>query len=273
MTMPTIETTHLCAERSSIVDSSPKPAFWNNRKVLLLVGSGLSATGDLLMIIYPPAARLEGVSVLPSKIVNIGCPTILFVGAVFETWLLTQERTLNVLPLSSRWQDRVEVQPASIETVALSPHLKDLVDKQSIHLKKLHELAKSGGWVHLREHTSHPDSGFDWWMFPVDRPSQSYGNRFVIDAKDAKILQNNPCFIKNYRDGVVLVAKSWGWDLETHRSVKTAYQKWTGYQVRLGKMLGSLTLLGQDDLKKSLVAFLRKEGIIPSLQPWIQTLL
>ncbi len=103
-------------------------------------------------------------------------------------------------------------------------------------------------------------------MFPTDHPSQVYGDRFVINEEDVERLLANPVFMRNYREGVVLVAKSWGWDLETGISHKTPTREWTGYQVRLGKMIHSLTLLKQDDLKKSLINFLEEEEIIPSIK-------
>jgi hypothetical protein len=68
------------------------------------------------------------------------------------------------------------------------------------------------------------------------------------------------------------VAKSWGWDLETGQSVANEVQKWTGYQVRLGKMLDSLRLLGQDDLRRRLSNFLNHERITPTVEGWIREL-
>ena len=155
----------------------------------------------------------------------------------------------------------------------LPKNLQDIVDTQKEHLDKLKTLAAKGGWEHLREHTSHVDSGFDWWMFPIKRNSAGYGKRFTVDDPGILLLKQNPSFMKSYREGVLLVARSWGWDLATGKSVKTDKQQWVGYNVRLGKMLDSLTLFGETELKDSLIQFLRQEKIIPTLDKWIKDLI
>ncbi|MBM3191462.1 MAG: hypothetical protein FJZ63_02245, partial [Chlamydiae bacterium] len=85
--------------------------------------------------------------------------------------------------------------------------------KQEAHLKKLQSLAREGLWKHLQRHTEHADSGFDWWMFPVDLPSRMQGERYTVDRQAISLLQSNPTFMDNYRQGVLLIAESWGWDL------------------------------------------------------------
>lgn len=145
-----------------------------------------------------------------------------------------------------------------------------LKNKQKEHLHKLKTLAAQGHWQHLQTHTAHPDSGFDWWMFPINRASAGFGDAYNIGERDIEALKNDPEFIKNYREGVILVAKSWGWDLENNRDVANNSQAWTGYQVRLGKMLQSLTLFGQKDLHNRLVGIINQKGIAPTLEPWIQ---
>ncbi len=135
-------------------------------------------------------------------------------------------------------------------------------DKQKDHLGKLQNLARQGAWEHLREHTSHRDSGFDWWMFPIDRDSQGQGSRYTLTPESIAALKRDPEFMKNYRSGVILVTASWGWDLEKNAPCNplNSSQLWTGYEVRLGKMLHSLTLFGEKDLHGRLVAwFLSKQ--------------
>ncbi|MBP9842017.1 MAG: hypothetical protein KBC64_06295 [Simkaniaceae bacterium] len=151
--------------------------------------------------------------------------------------------------------------------------IQGLKDKQRDHLLKLQRLAQNGEWEHLRQHTAHPDSGFDWWMFPVDRGSAGQGDLYKVSSGDIDALKRDPEFIRNYRDGVILVAKSWGWDLETGQVVTTDRQKWTNYQVRLGKMLHSLSLFGQNDLRTSLIHFIDDQNLRPTLNRWIQQII
>ncbi len=151
--------------------------------------------------------------------------------------------------------------------------IEGLKRQQREHLNRLQTLAQRGEWQHLQTHTTHPDSGFDWWMFPIDRPSAGYGNYYQVSLQDVVRLKQDPEFMRNYREGVVLVAKSWGWDLENRQDLTSNIQRWTDYQVRLGKMLHSLQLFDQFDLRGSLIYFIDHANIRLTLDNWIQRLL
>jgi hypothetical protein len=165
-------------------------------------------------------------------------------------------------PAVTRAVSPILSQPA----VGLTPLQHHLKEKQSDHLQKLKKLP----WKDLQTHTSHPDSGFDWWMFPIDRASQGYGDEYQVSQADIAALKADPEFMKSYREGVVLVAKSWGWDLETGYDVSNEEQYWTNYQVRLGKMLNSLTLFSQEDLHAALVECIDRAQLRSTLADWIQ---
>lgn len=148
-----------------------------------------------------------------------------------------------------------------------------LKKKMKNHLVKLQKLAEADQWMHLQTHTSHQDSGFDWWMFPVDRPSQGQGTKYMVNQKDVEELLSDDEFVKAYRQGVILVAKSWGFDLENKLDVTSNHQKWVGYQVRLGKMLHSLKLFNQKDLFDNLVYFIEEKNIKSGLEQWIKNII
>jgi hypothetical protein len=137
------------------------------------------------------------------------------------------------------------------------------------HLGRLEALANSGEWRHIQAHTSHIDSAFDWWMFPSDKRSRGQGDLYKLSPDDILHLKRDPEFMNAYRRGVCLVAKSWGWDLENNRNVTTAAQRWTHYTIRLEKMLYSLHLFGQDDLRRTLSQFITQQRI--ALEPWALT--
>lgn len=141
--------------------------------------------------------------------------------------------------------------------------------KQKNHLAKLEALVKDGHWEHLQKHTDHPFSGFDWWMFPTDRASLGQGSKYQVCLRDITSLKKDQEFMDSYRKGVVLVAKSWGFDLENKKDVTSSSQKWVGYNVRLGKMLYSLKLFNQTDLFNNLVYFIDKKGLRSKLDEWI----
>lgn len=136
-----------------------------------------------------------------------------------------------------------------------------LKQKQYGHLLKLQKLANEGKWQHLQTHTFHPDSGFDWWMFPIDRSSRGQGNLYKLSLRDIENLKKDAEFMANYREGVCLVAKSWGWDLINGIDVTNESQKWTRYGVRLHKMITSLQLFKQTDLLETLQMFMLSKGI------------
>jgi len=147
-----------------------------------------------------------------------------------------------------------------------------LKKQQKDHLDKLTQFAQKGEWRHLQTHTEHRDSGFDWWMFPTDRAS-SLGDRYQVNRADIEELKKDRQFMENYRAGVLLVAHSWGWDLVNRQDLTSRALHWSHWNVRLGKMLDSLRLFGQEDLRQALSYFVNLKGLRPTLEPWIQQLL
>ncbi len=105
-----------------------------------------------------------------------------------------------------------------------------------------------------RFHTDH----YDWWMFPVNRPS-SYGDQYNFSATELESLRNDPEFMASYRRGVQLVALSYGWDTTSSTPVPRIEkgQGWRHYGVRLGKMATSLQLLHEKGLFQSMQQFAR----------------
>ncbi len=148
---------------------------------------------------------------------------------------------------------------------------------QAEHLRLLKSIADRGDWDYISSHRPHPptgfDGGFDWWMFPIDRTS-SYGQAYAVGSREIAALKKDTAFMKSYRDGVILVAKSWGWDLEHNKDITNAKQRWVGYDVRLAKMLHSIRLFGQKDLFDRLLVFIRehKVQLEPKYQKYLQPL-
>src|SRR5579883_1015915 len=74
----------------------------------------------------------------------------------------------------------------------------ELKRTQKEHLEKLEAYARKGDWAPLQKHTSNPYSGFDWWMFPISRPSEGQGNKYCVNTRYIQALQNDSEFMKNY---------------------------------------------------------------------------
>lgn len=118
-------------------------------------------------------------------------------------------------------------------------------------------------------HSAH----YDWWMFPIDNKSGGRINEYTVSESDIKELKNDPEFMKNYLKGVELVVRAWGWELLDEKAAenRTPEQKWTGWDVRLGKMADSLKLFEQDVYHEKLRIF-AEQAILKknyNLESWV----
>jgi len=107
--------------------------------------------------------------------------------------------------------------------------------------------AGRGDWSKFhREH-------YDWWAFPISKPSK-YGSKYVVYSGDVAELNANPQFVHDYVDGVQLVAASWGWDVYAGAYIANPApgQAWANWPIRLSKMLRSTAYFGQPALAQPL---------------------
>ena len=164
----------------------------------------------------------------------------------------TPSEPMNLLPPDSAKVDRIK-------------------NKQAEQLHLFETWARAGQWQNI--HNAH----YDWWMFPVNRPSAGYGETYSVGKGEIQALKTDAAFMDNYRRGVVLVVNAWGWDLDQDQPVKPSSdaQCWTGYGVRLAKMSDSLQLFDEKKLHQKLKRFfndfcLPQQRNIPiSDLPWL----
>lgn len=168
-------------------------------------------------------------------------------------WLVTHDLTSLVSPKKKDDEDEF------VGVISLKAKQKD-------HLKKLKHLAATGDWESLQHHTSHPDSGFDWWMFPTTWESASYKKAYQLSDQATEQLKNDQEFMSSYLEGVALVARSWGWDIAAKHPIADPKLQWRKYNVRLEKMIHSLHLFDQKEHLKSLKLFVTSHKI--RLAPW-----
>lgn len=155
--------------------------------------------------------------------------------------------------------------------------LQDIKQRQAQQLQQFEAWADANDWKMFGPEYSH----YDWWMFPVTRPSASYGIYFSVNPAEITQLKSDEAFMHNYRRGVELVVNSWGWDLIQEKPIpdelRTSDQQWTGYGVRLGKMADSLYSFGEIVLYRKLQLFF-KEICVPlmsqyPLESWVEQVL
>lgn len=161
-----------------------------------------------------------------------------------------------------------------------SSKLEALKEKQVSELIKLRRCAKENNWAPLQSH-SHCDpfdpsfsidsislnyEDFDCWMFPTDKKDLIYYTTYQLSPQDIASLKKDPIFMKNYREGMILIARSWGWDLKTGKPIENPHkdQKWTKFsEGRLINMFKSLYLFDQADLIDQLEVFLKDDILSP----------
>ncbi|WP_068471444.1 hypothetical protein [Candidatus Protochlamydia phocaeensis] len=129
-----------------------------------------------------------------------------------------------------------------------------------IKQRQAKQLQDFKNWALANQWQKIHDAHYDWWMFPVERPSAQQGEAYAVGREEVNALKADPAFMQSYREGVALVVQAWGWDLENEQAILVANpqvsgQKWTGYGVRLAKMSDSLLLFGEIGLHKKLQVF------------------
>jgi len=121
-------------------------------------------------------------------------------------------------------------------------------------------LTKFIKWDKARTYSRFHHSHYDWWMFPNDRDSWGQGRKYAVFQEDIDaLLDEVEGYLENYKLGTRLVLRSWGWNMDEERfyekEEKTKEQRWTGYNVRLLKMLYSTIILKQWDVYRSVYKF------------------
>jgi len=119
----------------------------------------------------------------------------------------------------------------------------DLITRNSEQHQKFAEWTAGKDWKQF--HNSH----FDWWAFPIDEMSNTYGQQFAIPPETITKLRADRDFQKKLSDNLTNAARAYGWDI--------AEKKWIGddirdesqvpgplSQIRLYKMARSALVLG-----------------------------
>jgi hypothetical protein len=135
-----------------------------------------------------------------------------------------------------------------------------LVQTHHVQIAKFEEWAAKNDWDLF--HHSH----YDWWTFPINRPS-SYGLKWTVYEGEISELKKDNGFTQSYCRGVQLISASWGWDVLCQSAISNPKpeQSWHHWPVRLFKAALSVQLFGYDELFASLKRY--AQGLIARGEP------
>ena len=133
-------------------------------------------------------------------------------------------------------------------------------------LKRTHneQIAQFEDWAAQKEWGIFHRSHYDWWAFPIDQPS-AYGFKWVVYEGEIAELKTDAAFMSSYRRGLILLATSWGWDLDSAGFLTNLLpsQCWHNWPIRLYKAAYSARLFGEEAAFESLkkyASFLHESG-------------
>ena len=120
----------------------------------------------------------------------------------------------------------------------------------------IHQSLQFINWDKNQKYSNFHSSHYDWWAFPVDKPS-SYGEKYQITSEERSKLLLDQAFLNALRTNAILVCRSWGYDLENGKNLTTLTkeQRWQRWPIRLYKMSCSLELFQQRDLHMNSIKY------------------
>jgi len=129
----------------------------------------------------------------------------------------------------------------------------DLIkDEQRIERMKHEALVASGSWNKI--HSDH----YDWWAYPIDRGSASYGETFNVAGEPIERLKKDPEFLASLAREIEIQALALGWSLYDQDWVESLDwengQDWRrAYPTRFWKATRSAQIFGLEDEFESLL--------------------
>jgi hypothetical protein len=132
----------------------------------------------------------------------------------------------------------------------------EFVGIEQLKSEQLDQLNLFQRWADGSNWSSFHDSHYDWWAFPIDKPSGK-GFRYSVSTEVIHDLLLDDRFIDQLRKCSTLLLLSWGWDSEAQKLVDSPEegQGWAMWPVRLYKCNRSLRLFEQTDLVESTQAY------------------
>ncbi|WP_187262157.1 hypothetical protein [Pontibacter beigongshangensis] len=115
----------------------------------------------------------------------------------------------------------------------------------ALKIKQAEQLEQFEQWATARTWNRFHNTHYDWWMFPVEKPS-SHGYTWTVMKEEVQQLKQDPEYIENYLRGVELLMLAWGWNLQAEELINNTdpSQTWHNWPIRLHKCASSLLLFG-----------------------------
>lgn len=128
--------------------------------------------------------------------------------------------------------------------------VEDLVHQHKLQIESFQIWAAKEDWIAF--HNSH----YDWWTFPIDKPS-SYGFAYTVYSSEIKQLSQIETFMLSHCLGARLLLQSWGWNWLTNQPIENPgpNQQWANWPIRLAKCSRSMWLFDQEDEWQSCVRY------------------
>ena len=114
-------------------------------------------------------------------------------------------------------------------------------------LKKKHhaQIVEFEKWARADDWQQFHDSHYDWWAFPINKPSR-LGFAYTVYEEEINQLSQDAVFSKELPLGAELLLRSWGWDMRRRAHIEHPLpgQDWQNWPIRLHKCANSLMLFG-----------------------------
>lgn len=125
-----------------------------------------------------------------------------------------------------------------------------LITEHNAQVHSFIDWADRGDWHSF--HSSH----FDWWAFPIDKPSQ-HDYAFTVYESEIVALKTNDEFSRLHVLGSELLLLSWGWQWASSVRVPMPdpSQAWAHWPIRLYKCSRSMWLFGFEEHWQSCVNY------------------
>ena len=103
---------------------------------------------------------------------------------------------------------------------------------EQLKLEQRNQLVLFQKWAEESNWISFHDNHYDWWAFPIEKPSGK-GFRYSVSDQIRVELKADTVFIEQLRECSRLLLLSWGWDIEAQRLVANldVGQSWANWPV------------------------------------------
>lgn len=128
---------------------------------------------------------------------------------------------------------------------------------EDLMLKNIEQHKTFTDWTKTKDWEKFHFSHFDWWAFPIDEKSNTYGQQYAVPNEEIKILRQDKEFLERLDENLKNATTAYGWDLSLGSWIPDAIRGKNQIpqslaQIRLYKMARSALIFGKCSHLKSL---------------------